>query len=179
MSVGLKRSIFHLAEEQRFPRNRFPGITASASLEQAHDRFRSPFPSPDFNQGADYGPDHVPEEPVGGNLEVQVAAFFCRISHQFYVVRNVCGPSGGIHRAYRCPDVASCLLEAGKVVGADQCGSRFVHSVKVQRIWTETGVSVHERVLRTVDEISIFPQSCVESGVEIFPGGEHLMYSYG
>ena len=108
----------------------------------------------DLEQGTDNGTYHIAEKPVGGDLKIPF------VGRCLYPLRP--------------REVADCrlavivgLAERLEIGQAKQCGSRFIHQRKVERVVSLYGEVAQERVLTGVDEITVSTLRGREAGVKI------------
>ena len=79
-----------MRQEQGVAGDGFAGVGARrAALDEVADPFRFAPAAADLQQGADDGPDHVPQEAVRRDAEQQVIALLRRIMQQRNVRRRV------------------------------------------------------------------------------------------
>ena len=166
-------SILYLAQEQRMPGHRLPGIPPRPRLDEFLHPCRVMLPSSHLNQRSDNSPYHIPQEPVSTYTEVPIIRFL-------RFARNDRGVADRIEgRGVRLPESfgdgaeggfvrAADLFEAREIVLAQEVLAGLVHGVEVEAgIAALPGVGRHERVFFPVDEVGIGTLRRAESGVEI------------
>ena len=166
-------SILNLAQEQRMPGHRFPGVPPRPRLDEFLHPSRVMLPSSHLNECPDNSPYHIPQEPVSTYTEVPIIRFL-------RFARNDRGVADRIEgRGVRLPESfgdgaeggfvrAADLFEAREIVLAQEVLAGLVHGVEVEAgIAALPGVGRHERVFFPVDEIGIGTLRRAESGVEI------------
>ncbi len=91
-----------MGEEQGVPGDGLAGVGARrAALDELADPFGLPLSSTHFQQRADDGSDHVPQEAVRRHAKHQIVALLRRIMQQGDVRGRVSRPLGKGHRADR------------------------------------------------------------------------------
>lgn len=89
-------------------------------------------PTPAYvNESTDYGAYHVPEKPVGCNLEHKIVTFLRRESHHRDMLWSIYRPAGLGDFADGCLVVPSCLFKAAEVVSSKQHRRRPVHLIYI------------------------------------------------